>query len=641
MVMSGYAGNILMVDLSSGEICQESSAPYTARFLGGRGMAAKIYWDRVDPRIDAFAAENHLIFATGPLCGFPGFAGSRWQVCGKSPLRNQFSYANFGGPWGIQLKLAGYDGLIVTGKADFPVYLIIDNNNVEIKSAQALVGKGAISTRNMLKAELGKSVRIITNGPAGENRVRFATLLTDDDSSGAGGFGAVFGAKNLKAIAVRGNNKVKAADPGRLDLLRKELRQKKQLNFFMEFPIAPPEKLKKRVCQGCIKGCWRADYLAEDGQKGKFMCQSAVFYNSDARSFFQTKKTDVPFKANRLCDEYGVDSRVIHTMIEWLKSCYHQQKISDHSSGLLLSKIGSLEFIEDLLTRISFRKGFGNVLADGTRKAATYIGNGSDQLITDYMALDGELEAYGPRIYPLNGLFYATEPRQPIQHLHEISLPVSLWACEVQGIADTGITFDVLKQIAERFWGSEDAADFSTSKGKALAAVTIQNRQYLYESLILCNFSWPMSHIPGASDPVGDPTLESRIYGAVVGKESEEMDLYETGERIFNLQRAILVNEGWNGRQDDILAPYNYTIPIQNDVGNKGCLVPGKDGTITSHKGRVVERDEFERLKNEYYIHRGWDEKSGFQREKRLLKLDLKDIVDQLKNKELIAPADG
>jgi len=376
--------------------------------------------------------------------------------------------------------------------------------------------------------------------------------------------------------------------------------------------------------------------LADDGQKGKYMCQSGFFYISEARNFYQTVKTDVPFKANKLCDDHGVDSRVIDTMIKWLKSCYLTKKMDENSSGLLLSRIGSIEFIADLLNKISDRQGIGNVLAEGTREAAAHIGNQTDELITDFMAPDGELEAYGPRIYPLNGLFYATEPRQPIQHLHEISMPIILWSYWAKSIVDTGMTYEVLRKIAERFWGSADAADFSTSKDKSLAAVTIQNRQYFYECLVLCNFSWPITHIPGAEDPVGDPSLEGRIFGAVIGKEPESLDLYETGERVFNLQRAILTREGWNGKQDDVLADYNYTIPISNDTGNEDCIVPGKDGAILSRKGRTVDKDEFEILKNEYYSIRGWDVRSGLQHQKRLLQLDLRDVAEGLERDKLL-----
>jgi aldehyde:ferredoxin oxidoreductase len=629
MTHKGYAGNILVVDLSNGDFSKIPTQVYSKRFLGGRGIASGIYFDEMDTEIDAFDSRNPLIFISGPVCGFPGFAGSRWQICGKSPLGDRFSYSNLGGSWGAKLKFSGYDGVVVKGRADKLVYLYIDDNTVDLRGAEHLKGKGAIQARDTIKADIGKSTGVAAIGPAGEHLVKFATVLSDADSSGAGGFGAVMGSKNLKAVAVRGNGKIEAAYPERVKELRFRLRHLKQSNVIMDTPIAPPAKLKKNVCYGCISGCWRADYTAEDGQKGKYMCQSGFFYISDALKF-DRKEKDVPFKANKLCDDYGLDSRVIDTMIQWLKACFEEKILNDENSGLPLSKIGSIEFIEDLIEKISFREGFGDILAEGTLKASDHVGNESDKLITDYMVKTGELDVYGPRLYNTNGLFYATEPRAPIQHLHEISMQLILWAFSTKGVPNVNMTSEVLRAIAKRFWGSEVAADFSVDEGKALAAAKIQDRQYAYESMILCNFSWPIIHLPGVGDGVGDPTLESQICSAITGMEMDELELYKTGERVFNLQRAILALEGWKGREEDSLEGYNYSVPLKSDVGNDACIVPGKDGEVFSRKGMVVKRDEFEKLKDEYYEIRGWDVASGFQTRDKLLKLDLADVADRL-----------
>jgi aldehyde:ferredoxin oxidoreductase len=632
----GYAGNILRVNLSTGEVSKVPTSNYASRFLGGRGVAAKLYWDEVNPEIDSFDAGNQLIFITGPVCGFKGFAGSRWQVCGKSPLGNQFSYCNLGGSWGVQLKLAGYDGLVVEGKADKLVYLFIDNNSVELRDATGLKGKGAIQTREIMKEELGKSIRIVAIGSAGENKVRFATLLADADSSGAGGFGAVMGSKNLKAVAVKGQGDVEAADPDRVRQLRAKLYDFKKNNIFMDTPIAPRDKLKKSICYGCIKGCWRANYTANDGQKGKYMCQSGFFYISPALNYDSNAK-DVPFKANKFCDEYGVDARVIDTMIRWLKACYEAGILNDEKSGLPLSKIGSVEFIENLVRKISFRENFGDILAEGTQKASEYIGNGSDKLIGDFMVRNGELDVYSPRLYITTGLFYAMEPRAPIQHLHEISMQLILWVFCSKGVPNVYMTSHVLRAIAKRFWGNEIAADFSTYDGKALAAMKIQDRQYSHESLILCNFTWPLIHNPGVGDHVGDPTLESQICSAITGMDVDEYGLYRIGERIFNLQRAILIQEGRRGREDDSIDEYNYSVPLQGDVANRDSVVPGKNGEKISRKGMVVDRDKFEKLKDEYYMLRGWDISTGLQTKEKLEELDLADVAERLKTRGMLA----
>ena len=180
----GYAGKILRIDLSSRKSETIPTRLFTERFLGGRGIGAKIYWDEVPPEIGAFDPENRLIFITGPVTATTGFAGARWQICGKSPLNERFGYANVGGAWGAQLKMAGYDGLIVSGKADGPSRLMISEDGAEISKADHLWGEDAISCRDRLKQELGKAVRVLAVGPAGEKGVVFSTLLADNDSSG-------------------------------------------------------------------------------------------------------------------------------------------------------------------------------------------------------------------------------------------------------------------------------------------------------------------------------------------------------------------------------------------------------------------------------------------------------------------------
>ncbi|MDY6967997.1 MAG: aldehyde ferredoxin oxidoreductase N-terminal domain-containing protein [Spirochaetota bacterium] len=635
MITNGYAGNILRINLSTGEIGKELTDIYAESFMGGRGIAAKIYWDEVSPNIDALDPENRLIFVTGPICGVPGFAGSRWQICGKSPIGNQFSFCNLGGSWGAQLKFAGFDGIVIQGKADKLSSLIIDNDRIELKATDHLKGKGAIKTREILKDEFGKSFRVLAVGPAGENMVTFATLLADDDSSGSGGLGAVMGSKNLKAIIVKGDGRVDIADPDRVKELRKRVRELKS-DIDIEMETAPPEKLKKNICYGCINGCIRADYIGDDGDTGKFFCQSALFYIIRAERYYG-EKNDIPYKVNKICDDYGVDTRAIETMLMWLNRCYKSKILTEEDTGLLLSKIGSLEFIDNLVEMISFRYGFGDLLANGTFKAAETVGQESDKLITDYMVKSGENDVYGPRQYITTGIFYAMEPRMPIQHLHEISIQVMTWAYREMGMDSIYLTSDVLRSIAQRFWGSEIAADFSTYEGKALAAARIQDRQYAKESLILCDLSWPIIHSHATEGHLGDPTLESKIYKAVTGRDVDETGLYKIAERIFNLQRAILISEGRKGREDDTIDEYNYTVPLKSDFGNPQCIVPGRNGEVFSRKGMVVDRDEFEKMKDEYYEIRGWDVATGLQKKSKLDELGLSDVATRLELQGLLA----
>ncbi|MEM4474296.1 MAG: aldehyde ferredoxin oxidoreductase N-terminal domain-containing protein, partial [Candidatus Bathyarchaeia archaeon] len=205
-VMFGYAGKILEIDLSSRQSWEIPTEMYARDFLGGRGIATKLYWERVPAAISAFSPQNCIIFATGPLCGFMRLSGSRLFVCGKSPIRRRhfFSYANVGGSWGVWLKRTGYDALIVHGSSERPVYIFIREGEAEIRDAQHLWGKSVTEVCSIITKELGRGNKVLTIGQAGENLVSFATLCTDDGASGSGGLGSVMGSKKLKAIVLAG-----------------------------------------------------------------------------------------------------------------------------------------------------------------------------------------------------------------------------------------------------------------------------------------------------------------------------------------------------------------------------------------------------------------------------------------------------
>ncbi|MFH1002966.1 MAG: aldehyde ferredoxin oxidoreductase C-terminal domain-containing protein, partial [Chloroflexota bacterium] len=592
-----------------------------------------------------FDAGNMLVFATGPLGGLPVISGSRWQVCGKSPATapEQFSYGNFGGRWGSQLKFAGYDAIAVTGKAAGPVYLFLHDDTAELRDASHLWGQGAIETREKLKAELG-AVSVVAIGPAGENMVTMANILADNDASGCGGLGAVMGAKHLKAIVVKGAGKsVKMARPERFRELTDYYRGLARMPFFPSPSLYSTEphrghlqttgrSLKRDPCYGCLTGCTRRTYQAADGSQGKFACLSAMFYQPRAEGYYG-EWNDVPFYATKLCDSYGLDTKAVDLMISWLQACYQAGVLTDEATGIPLSKGGSLEFIEALVTKIARREGFGAILAKGISRAAEEIGPAAREQIKSagYLASPGFTMDYGPRLYITTGLLYAMEPRLPIQQLHEISVPLCKWVSWLKQVSGANLSTEVLRAIARRFWGSEQAADFSTYQGKALAAKKIQEREYATECLILCNFLWPILEMENSPDHVGDPALESRLLAAVTGDDIDEEGLYRIGERVFNLQRAIRVREGHRGREADTLPDYCFTEPLTvDDYFNQEGLVPGRDGQVISRKGMVVDRGEFERMKDEYYGLRQWEVATGLQTREQMAELGLTDVADEL-----------
>lgn len=630
----GYAGQILRIDLSTGKTEIIPTSDYSAKFLGGRGIAAKIYWDEVSPAIHALDPENRLIFMTGPLAGFPSVGGSRWQISAKSSfgLREHCVYSNLGGGWGARLKLAGCDGLVVQGKAEKPVFIFIDDGKAQIEDASSLWGKGTFETRNILKEQY-KNASILSVGPAGENMSNMATILAENDSSGSAGLGAVMGSKKLKAIAVRGNRKLV---PGNEEQFNEIV---KRFLHLKNYPITLPKgvshslvgpKLKKDYCFGCVIGCNRATFESEDGKKGKFMCQAASFYDHWAVKYYE-KVTEVPFYATRLCDNYGVCTKSLLMLIVWLNACFKAGILTEKDTGVPLSKLGSLEYIQILLKTLSFREGFGRVLAQGTARAATAVGQKAMELVPPNLYRTGDTSEYGPRLYLHTALLRATEPaRVPQGALHEIGLLFFRWLAwlkkaegSLPGEEKAGLNTDNLRKIIMKFWGSEEAADFSTYEGKALAAKKIQDREYAKESFILCDMLWPVYGFDYVKENGGGPTLESKVISAILGKNMNEEDLCLLGERIFNLQRAIFLREGHKGRDDDIIPEFYFSIPLKSEAHNPDCLVPGKNGEVISRKGQVVDREKFEEIKEEYYRLRGWDVKTGIPTREKMTALGL------------------
>ncbi len=642
MSMFGYAGNILKIDLGSRSISKLSTGDYADRFLGGRGIAARLYWEHAPAQAAAFSPENTLIFATGPLAGIPVVGGSRWVVCGKSPTTSpeHFSSANLGGNWGLALKSAGYDAMLVQGKSDQPIYLLIQDGTVEFKEASAFRGRGAIETREALKADLGNSASVAAIGPAGENMVTFATLLADNDAVGSAGMGAVMGSKNLKAIAVRGapGKKMPVARPDELRELTTRFSgfgtELMSVVGTMQFRITGPQT-EKAPCYGCLGNCLRRNYQPASGQKGKFMCQPATFYRPMAEGYYGPG-LDVPFHAARLCDDYGLDTMALSMIVLWLYRCLRAGILTDADTGISTSKLGSIEFIETLVKKISLREGFGDTMANGLLEAAGRVGNGAGEQIIRYLSKAGMPNITDPRLYVTTEMLHAMEPRPPQVQLREISVVITRWIAWLKGIPNINVSTDTVRRIARSFWGSEEAADFSTHEGKALAARMIQDREYAKECLVLCSFLWPVLDIANSDDHAGDPTLESQILSAVVGNNMDEGGLYRIGERILNLHRAIMVRDGHRGKEDDTIPDVWFSAPLKGDAVNPDCLVPGKDGQPLSRRGAVVDRTEFDRTRAEYYHLRHWDAGTGLQTRDTLRELDLDDVAEELAQRGLL-----
>lgn len=628
----GWSGKILKVDLSRPEIVEIDTRDYADRFLGGRGIATRLYWEEVRPEVGALDPENRLILMAGPL-GATGVQGaSRFEVVSKSPmlLPEGFCYGNMGGYFAPYLKKAGYDGISVSGRAERLSYVLVTDGRAEIRHASFLRGKSVSEVRDALQAEHGKNVHFVTTGLAGENLCRSATLMTDHEGSATGGFGAVLGSKNLKAVAVVGTGRPAVARRSELTgLNRLSIKLSRRGTLRMPLPREQIRYTGKASCYQCGLDCLRGVFRTASGKEAVRKCQSLVFYMPYA--FMRPDgDADTAVDATTICNEYSLCTMEMANLIEWLAACHRQGLLTDEAIGLDMSEIGGGAFIRDLVKRIARREGLGDLLAEGILRAGEKLGPETRALFTDNMAGVGLTGAYAPREYITNALLYAMEPRQPIAMLHEVSYLIARWLLHLirPGLSPT--TAAVFREAATRFWGSDEAWDLTSYEGKALAAAIIQDRTVMKDSLVLCDCAWPIMDSFETPDHVGDPTLESRLFSAVTGIDTDERGLRAYGERIFNQQRAILLREGWKAKEGDVPAEYNFIEPVEFDLLNPRLIVPGPTEEPVSIRGNVLDRQKFEEMREEYYVLRGWDPGTGLQKRETLARLGMGDVAEEL-----------
>jgi aldehyde:ferredoxin oxidoreductase len=636
--MYGLMGKILHVKLNHCEITQFPTGPYADLYLGGRGIASRLYWERVKPNIKAFDPENWLIFMTGPLVATGVQGASRLSVVGKSPmtLPEGYCYGNIGGFIGPELKKAGFDGIVIEGCAPRPMYLWIHDNEAELLDASSLWGQGVYRVRDDLQQTHGEKVKMVTTGVAGERKVRTAVLVASHDSTVSAGFGAVMGSKNLKAIVVRGTGRPSVADPEKLKELNRYTK-----HISKRFRLSTPpslighemvvECIGKGDCYQCGLECIRGRYRTTTGKEGYRKCQSMEVYMP-----WKFSKKDEPvdtfFDAPTLCNEYSICTFEIRNMIEWLYACYRSGYLNEEETGLPLSEIGTREFLERLLHLVAYRKGFGDILAEGLVRVGKQVSDRAREMLTHSVVPIGWGDWQPPRAFFTHGLLNAMEPRMHMPLLHQMSHLRARWQAHLAQPHLSPVTSKVFKAAAKLFWGSEEAANLSGYEGKALAAKKIQDRMVMIESLGLCSFAWPIMDSFNTPDHVGDPTLEGKIFYAVTGIAGEELDQY--AERVFNLQRAILVREGWGVPQYDPIAEYNFTEPLTTDPIGRELIIPGPGEEVSSTVGNILDRDKFRSMLKEYYRLRGWDPETGLPLPETLAALGLGDLATTFLTRE-------
>jgi aldehyde:ferredoxin oxidoreductase len=604
--MAGYSGKVAFVDLTSRSITKETLPEKVYRTLiGGVGIGAKVLYQRMKAQVDPLGPENVLGFLPGLLVGTGTPMATKYVVVTKSPLTLTWGDANSGGVFGEELKAAGYDGIFFTGIAPEPVYVVINDDTIEIKNARTLWGRTTRETVEALIDATGdKKLRVACIGPSGESRSLIASIITDDGRAAArSGVGAVMGSKNLKAVAVRASGPVAIASNGELSKLRTDflahLRDLEHLPFikvlsgpgtcagvlglvpaggapiknwsligekaFPEYTRIGPEhmtkyQLRKSGCGRCPVNCGgivRVDEgpFASEGRKPEYETIAAfgtMLLNSNAESII---------KANEICDLYGIDTISTGTVLAFAVECYQNGIIGKlETDGLELTWCDPPAMLT-MLQKIVTREGIGAILADGVKAAADRIGKGAEKYAVHVHGQEPGF--HDPRLFPLRGLGFIVNPT-PGRHM------TSMASIRLAGEGKLSALYPELQR--------PEANDEVDKVGKIHALASVYNQAFINSGMCLFALS------AGTNFPLVE------FIRSVTGWDYSITETLNAGRNSLCLQQAFNVREG--------LVPQEFTLPSR-------IAEPPSVGPFA---GKIVD---FEALKRSYHIAMGWDSKTG------------------------------
>jgi aldehyde:ferredoxin oxidoreductase len=608
--MFAWHGKILRVNLTTKTIRTETvDELFASKYLGGRGWAIKYMLEEMDPTIDAFDPNNLMIFATGPLTGTVAPTGNRYMVVTKSPLTGALTNSNSGGFFPNEMKRTGFDLFIFEGKSDSPVYLWVHNDQIELRSADHIWGKMVPETEDILLSETDPKARVACIGPAGENRVLFASIMNEKHrAAGRSGVGAVMGSKNLKAVVVRGTLPVEIALPGEMEEYCKAI--SKTVGNVMknggamrvygtsyvppitnEMGILPTRNFQSGRFEG-IEG------ITGDVINEKYLVKAKPCYRCPIACGRDTKVDDPKYagegegpeyetiasfgsacgidnmaaiiKANYLCNEYGIDTISAGMTIACAMELAEKGYIPQEKIGFDL-KFGDPDAIIELTHQIAHLSGFGKELAEGSYRLAEKY----DHPELAVTAKKQEFPGYDPRGSKGMGLLYATSNKGASHMSGDLAYS------EVFGVPKKidALTYDNKAALIKRF---EDAFTVIDSTGLCV----FLSVRYMFEDEVEL---WP--------------TPLSEIMQMATGLPFTQPMLLEAGERIFNMERLFLLKAGFT-KADDTLPPRMLNEPLP-------------DGPA---KGHVVELDK---MLPTFYELRGWSQ-DGIPTTKKLEELDIK-----------------
>ncbi|MCW4007712.1 MAG: aldehyde ferredoxin oxidoreductase family protein [Candidatus Bathyarchaeota archaeon] len=615
----GYAGRILYVDLNTGKTrVEQLSEDYARKYIGGIGLGMRLWLDNSTAGVDPFSPDNPLVLALGPISGtmFPT-AGNGHAFVAKSPATFGIGEAVAHGTFGAELKRAGYDAVIIKGKAEKPVYLWIDDDSVQLLDASHLMGKSPAETEDAIKDELGDYyIRVAAIGVAGEKLSRIACIINEKTrAAGRTGLGAVMGSKNLKAIAVRGTRDIVPAKPDEFMEMVKEFHERMKGPATQKYrTLGTPENVLVHNALHCMPTrnynnahFENAEKVSGEALNDKFVakiiacsscamrCEHEVvvpegpYKGTMTRMEYETlwalgpycgiDKLDAIIKGMEICNYYGMDAISAGVIVAFAMDCYENGILSQADLDGIEANFGNVDALLQLLEKMGKREGIGDILAEGVRIAGQKIGKGAEKLAQHIKGL--EVTGYDLRCLKTAALGFAVSFRGADHNRH------GAYAFDVKGKVDR----------------------LKAEKGRGKMVRDMEDVYALIDSFIVCKFSRG-TYYKELQDM-------AKLYSLVTGIDMTAEELKKSGERINTIARIINIREGFS-RKDDTLPWKVMNMPIPDD------------GPV---KGAVVTQEELDLLLDDYYESRGWT-LEGVPTVAKLKELAMDDLASIVEDKQ-------
>lgn len=631
---AGWTGQILRVNLTEMRWWVESTAPYLT-FLGGRGLSDWILFKESKPSVSPLDPESVIALGAGPLVGTFAPGAGRLNVSTKNVLTQGISTANVGGHFGAELKFAGFDEVVIEGKAPFPVYLWIEDGKAEIREAEDLWGKTTWQTEEAIKNDLhDRRIRVACIGVAGENLSTQACVIVDKGrAAGWGGCGAVFGSKNLKAIAVRGRRPLEVFDPTGLWTytlaLRERISQSRAFRVLSRYgthgaygvggPLGttpqgvrnhqdeywPAEKgmhlreivfrerweVGRTACFSCPGSCTHLYRLPEKNSHSLLV--EGIHTNTvrGLGSNLDITDPEALLRAQALINQLGLNTDGVASVLGWAFEAYERGLLSRQEADGLELRWGNGQAMLTLLERIAYRKGLGDLLARGVKEASRILGRGSEAFAMHVKGQEMNEQTVRSHKGWALGIFTSTRGSG---HLNGASL-----------IERLGME----PEKAKALFGTESVARPESYEGKGRATAWFESFKSVVDSLGICYYVtyWIDLDLIGLEDM-------ATLFERATGKTIEPQELLRIGERIYNVEKAFNTLHAGFTRKDDVGPKRFYETPISGGA----------------FAGARLDIQGYHRMLDEYYLAHGWDQASGWQTASCLARLGLEEVNERL-----------